>query len=188
MKFLLTFVAMSLTFSPLIAQVNSVVYVEVSDQSNRSIIVEKVDSIINQENSQTLVMISNSSLPVFEFTNSPQSTYQRAILVNNPSSPSPFFDIDTLFKVIELNGGLSQSASVYFFLGESNAGGREMQGQTIFEKFLLVGQLVEKGEMTKKGKAVLFLNPQVEINSSGEEQKLEGNYQCIIKGVNSKLL
>jgi len=189
MKHLLSLVSMiNMAFAPLAAQVNAIVYVDVSNQSGRTRIVEKVDSIIGSYDSKTLVMVSNGSSPLFEFTNTPQQTYERAILVNNPSSPSPFFDLDTLFNLIELNGGLSLSANIYFFLGEFNAGAREIQGETIFEKFLLIGQFVNKGELTKSAKAILFLNPQIEITASGEEIMLNGNYQCIIKGVNSKLL
>jgi len=102
MKHLLSLVSMiNMAFAPLAAQVNAIVYVDVSNQSGRTRIVEKVDSIIGSYDSKTLVMVSNGSSPLFEFTNTPQQTYERAILVNNPSSPSPFFDLDTLFNLIE---------------------------------------------------------------------------------------
>jgi hypothetical protein len=170
------------------AQVRNIVYVDISDQGNRTRLVQLVDSVVANSNGPSLVMVSNGSSPVFEYTNLPKDSYQRIIRTSNPSSPSPNFELDTMFTLIATHGGLSKHAKMHFFLGDYNAGGKQQLGVYLLEKFLLVGQLVRDGKVLPSAEVTLYLNPQEAIQSDATTIALSGNFNCSIQGLHKRTI
>ncbi|GEM_PF-6429405 len=154
---LLTLVLSCLVSMVAQAQINAVVYVDLSDQSNRSQLMAKVDSVLAGVKGEELLYISNAATPlVFQDSDlGRKETSNMSTL--DPSLPNPYFDLDSLIKLSYAYDGFSKDLKVYFFISYQQAVKGEKHLNNIAEKYLLSLGLAEKPGAHKKH-AVAFIN------------------------------
>lgn len=133
----------ALLLSPLMAQVKSVIYVDLSNQGSRKSIIYRVDSVANSIDGQKLFYIANSSNPNIFLLLGVTDGMERVLNTIDPSLPNPYYDLDSLVKSIDEAGGLAPNSQVHFFLSAAQATDGEKHVENLAEKFLLITGLSE---------------------------------------------
>lgn len=144
------------------AQLQAVVFVDLSDQSNRSQLIQKVDSVLAGVKGEKLLYISNAATPLV-FQDSNLGKKETATMNTlDPSLPNPYFDLDSLVKLSYAYDGFTKDLKVYFFISYQQAVKGEKHLNNIAEKYVMSLGLVEKPG-GHKAHSVAF------INSSGDK-------------------
>lgn len=168
-------IAMLLTSLGAKAQLKAIVYVDLSDQGNRSALIAKVDSVLNATKGEKLLYISNAATPlVFQDANL-GSKESSAISTLDPSLPNPYFDLDSLVKLSHAYGGFDEDLQVNFFISLQQAVKGEKHLNNIAEKYLMsLGLAKTKG--AHKNHASAFLNSSGEMPSGSEIEDLKNKH------------
>lgn len=164
------------------AQVERIIYLDYSRQSNQYRLISKsLDTLLRKgEGQQTLLFLSNGAVPVMEF--GAQLNYRRIdemLKRLKPTTPSPYIDIEKIIYFIENNGGLSKSVEISFFLPVDQINQNQQYDQKIMETLLLSMGLIKNKKIVGNQKVNLI------INSMGQEISVPYTY---INGINTLYL
>ncbi len=162
----------------LLAQLQAVVYVDVSDQSNRKELVRKVDSVLAASQGEKLLYISNAGQPLIYQDANLGSKETAELKTLDPSLPNPYFDLDSLIGVSHSNNGLSNGVQLYFFLGYNQSFKGEKHLENIAEKYALSMGLVQEGEKASY-QATAFINNDGNAASAKDAAAIKEEYSRI---------
>lgn len=164
-------------------QIDHFLYVDFSQQMERTKIIEKLDSVISDnEAGNTLLYVSNGGTPEILESYDLRRNYKRVLTRVRPSLPSPYFELDTLISIISSKGGFTPQCRFDFFFSGSQAKSGESHITSIFEKLLLIKGIIADAKIEEDHTVNIFINLQSE-----RAIKLEyANYQySFVKGVNT---
>ncbi|PTM04329.1 MAG: hypothetical protein DA405_07640 [Bacteroidetes bacterium] len=154
----LFFLVIAIVLSPMIkGQVASVIYVDISGQSNRTNLISLVDSVLSNTPGEKLLFISNGGTPLV-FQNANLGVNEtKSLNTLDPSLPNPYLDLDSLVQLVNTENFYTEDLQLHFFLSYQNAFKGEKHLENIAEKFALSLGLVQKQGVFQE-QAMAYLN------------------------------